>query len=77
MDRDYFLYWVREYLCPILGDYERGEARLVVFIDNASTHMSDEVDNVIRDTGAILIYGAPFSSHFNPIEYYFGLYKSI
>ena len=28
------------------------------------------------DTGAILIYGAPFSPHLNPIKYYFGQYKA-
>ena len=71
VDGEYFLYWVKEYLCPILGSYELGEARSVVLMDNASTHMSDEIEKAITATGAVLIYGAPFSPHLNPIEYYF------
>ena len=59
----------------MLGNYDRGEARSVVLMDNASTHMSDEIEKAIESTGAILIYGAPFSPHLNPIELYFGIYK--
>ena len=76
VDGEYFIYWIKNYLCPMLGNYERGEARLVVLMDNASTHMGDEVEAAIAATGAILIYGAPFSPHLNPIEYYFACYKS-
>ena len=76
VDGEYFLYWITNYLCPTLGSYELGEARSVVLMDNASTHMSDEVERVIQATGAVLIYGAPFSPHLNPIEYYFAMYKS-
>jgi len=67
---------VKEYLCPILGNYQLGEPRSVVLMDNALTHMSDENEAEIGETGAILIYGAPFSPHLNPIEYYFACYKS-
>ena len=45
-------------------------------MDNLSTHILDEIEASIGETGAILIYGAPFSSHLNPIEYYFAYYKS-
>ena len=76
VDGEYYLYWVKEYLCPILGDYQSGEQRSIVLMDNASTHMSDEIEKAITATGAILIYGAPFSPHLNPIEYYFSQYKS-
>ena len=76
VDGEYFLYWVQEYLCPMLGDYKRGEPRLVVMTDNASTHMSDDVEKAIEATGAVLIYGAPYSPHLNPIEHYFAIYKS-
>ena len=75
VDGDYFLYWVKEYLIPTLGNYQRGEPRSVVMMDNASTHMSDEIQTVIEDAGAVLIYGAPFSPHLNPIELYFSVYK--
>ena len=45
-------------------------------MDNASTQMSDESENLITATGAILIYSPPYSPHLNPIELYFGLYKN-
>ena len=75
VDGEYFLYWVENYLCPILGSYTEGEPRSVVFLDNASTHMTEEVERAIGKTGAIVIYGAPYSPHLNPIENYFSLYK--
>lgn len=34
-----------------------------------------EVEAAIRATGAILIYGAPYSPHLNPIENYCYVYK--
>ena len=76
VDGEYFLYWVTKFLCPVLGSYELGEPRSVVLMNNASTHMNDEITYAIAETGAILIYGAPFSPHLNPIEYYFSQYKS-
>ena len=76
VDGEYFLHWVKNYLCPVLGSYELGENRSVVLMDNASTHMSDEVEYAIAATGAILVYGAPYSPHLNPIELYFAQYKS-
>ena len=47
-----------------------------MLMDNASTHMGDEIERAIEANGALLIYGAPFSPHLNPIEYYFGRYKA-
>ena len=76
VDGEYFLYWVKEYMCPVLGDYALGEARSVVLVDNASTHMSNEIEMAIAVTGAILVYGAPFSPLLNPIELYFSKYKA-
>ena len=75
VDAEYILYWVQEYLCPVLGRYEFGEPRSVVFMDNAGTHMNEEVQNAILGTGAVLIYAAPYSPFLNPIELYFGEYK--
>ena len=28
VDGDYFLYWVKNYLCPVLGNYGLGKAKL-------------------------------------------------
>ena len=76
VDAEYFLFWVKNFLCPMLGNYAKGEPRSVVFMDNASTHMTAEVEIAIAETGAIWIYGAPYSPHLNPIENFFSLYKA-
>ena len=52
-----------------------GEERSVVYMDNASTHMTEEVEAAIHETGAVIIYGAPYCPHRNPIENFFSLYK--
>ena len=44
-------------------------------MDNVLTYMSDGIQAVIEDAGAVLIYGAPFSPHLNPIENYFSICK--
>ena len=44
-------------------------------MDNVSTYMLDEIQAAIEDVGAVLIYGATFSPHLNPIENYFSVYK--
>lgn len=66
-----FLNWVKEYLCPVLGNYEHGEARSIVFLSNASTHMAEEVEEAINAVGAVVIHGALYCPHLNPIENYF------
>ena len=76
VDAGYFLWWVENFLCPKLGNYNKGEPRSVVFMDNASTHMTAEVEMAIAATGAVMIYGAPYLPHLNPIENYFSLYKA-
>ena len=51
--------WVEKSLCPVLGNYNAGEPRSVVLLDNASTHMS-----LIEKRGSTLLYTAPYSSDF-------------
>ena len=75
VDGDYFLYYVTDYLVPMLGNYQCGEPRSVVMMDNTLTHISDEIQAVIEDVSAVLIYGALLSPHLNPIENYFSIYK--
>ena len=60
---------------PALGNYERREPMSVVLLDNASTHNSDKVVQLIESTGAMIQYTAPFSPDLNPIENFFALYK--
>ena len=61
-------------LCPYTGpDSPLGS---VLILDNARTHWSDEVIDVIRATGCRLIFLPPYSPDLNPIELGFGLLKS-
>ena len=73
--REVFEKWVEECLVPVLGNFEMNEPRSVVLLDNASTHNSDKVVQMIEATGAMIQFTAPFSPDLNPIENYFSLYK--
>ena len=73
--REIFEEWVEHKLCKVLGDYSKGEKRSVVLLDNASTHMSQKVVDLIEGTNAKILYSAPFSPDLNPIENYFSVYK--
>ena len=76
VDGEKFVDWVKNRLCPVLGDYSKGEANSLVIMDNASTHMSHEVEDLIMAEGAYLLYTAPYSPDLSPIEYGFHIYKS-
>ena len=71
-----FELWVEEKLCPVLGNWANSEPRSIIVIDNATIHHSERVRGLIMATGAKMIYTAPYSPDLNPIEYYFGVYKS-
>ena len=67
VDGETFRNWLRERICPLLGDYRKGEPNSIVIMDNASTHMSHEVGDMIRERGAYLLYSAPYSPDLSPI----------
>jgi transposase len=76
VDATHFENWVETYLLPKLGRYEYNEPRSIVVMDNATTHMGQRVGDLIRSSGAILLYTAPYSPDLNPIELGFSNYKS-
>ena len=76
VDGETFRKWLREKICPKLGDYRKRERNSIVIMDNASTHMGHEVRDMILERGALLIYSAPYSPDLSPIEYGFNIYKS-
>jgi len=75
VDTARFENWVEVKLCPNLGNYYYGEPRSIVFLDNATIHHGGRFVDLIRRTGAIIMYTAPYSPDLNPIELMFASYK--
>ena len=71
-----FEQYVEECIVPILGRFDYSEPNSIVVMDNVIIHLSERVERLIRDAGAILLLTAPYSPHLNPIEYFFSTYKS-
>jgi hypothetical protein len=75
VDTDRREMYLEERLCPVLGNYSRGEPRSIVILDNAAIHHSERVCELVTATGATIIYTAQYSPDLNPIELMFGHYK--
>lgn len=71
MDKDAFLVYVRQCLCPALhaGD--------IVIADNLGSHKNDAVRAAIEGVGATIRYLPPYSPDFNPIEMVFAKLKAL
>lgn len=71
MDKDAFLVYGRECLCPALhaGD--------LVIADNLGSHKNDDVREAIEGGGATIRYLPPYSPDFNPIEMVFSKLKAL
>ncbi len=71
MDKEAFLVYVREFLCPALhvGD--------IVIADNLGSHKNDDVREAIEGVGATIRYLPPYSPDFNPIEMVFSKLKAL
>jgi transposase len=75
VDAERFEHYLEEHLIPVLGKAINQETNSIVVMDNASIHNSSRVREMIEATGALLIYTAPYSPEYNPIECMFGEYK--
>jgi transposase len=75
VDTARFEQYVQDYLIPVLENSANSEPNSIVVMDNASIHNSEKVRELIEDAGALLVYTAPYSPEYNPIEYMFGEYK--
>ena len=71
MTGEMFKAYVKQFLAPTL---KRGD---IVFMDNASVHKGDGIEEVIAARGATLFYIPAYSPDFNPIEQFFAKLKSI
>lgn len=71
-----FMRFMLERVIPHLGNYLRGEAHSVVIMDNCKIHLHPELERLINEAGAILIYSAPYACELIPIEVMFRSYKA-
>jgi len=76
VDTNRFLQWVEDCLVPTLGNFQLGERRSVVVMDNAPIHNDIRIINAIEAAGAIIIRCARYSPDLNPIELCFHQYKA-
>ena len=65
------IHFITLHLLPFNGT----NSRSVVVLDNASIHHVTEVESLIEETGAIVIYLPPYSPDLNPIEECFSKVK--
>jgi transposase len=69
MKKGDFLEFLRSELCPKL------DARKVVIMDNLNIHKSREVEELIRGTGARILYLPVYAPELNPIEMMWSVLK--
>jgi transposase len=71
MTGEMFKAYVEQFLAPTL---KRGD---IVFMDNASVHKAEGIEEAVAARGATLFYIPAYSPDFNPIEQFFAKLKSI
>lgn len=71
MNGEMFKAYVEQFLAPTL---KRGD---IVFMDNASVHKGDGIEDAIEARGATAFYLPAYSPDFNPIEQLFAKMKSV
>ena len=71
MNGETFKAYIEQFLAPTL---KKGD---IVFMDNASVHLVDGVEEAIESRGAIPFYLPAYSPDLNPIEQLFSKLKSM
>lgn len=72
---DFFLdlvQWLRKHLKQKYTQYRR---KLVVCMDNASIHLTKEVEEAFKCLGVVALTLPPYTPEYNPIENVFALFK--
>jgi transposase len=71
INADIFLAWITQDLIPKLT------TKSIIVMDNASFHKREDIKNVIKKAGHILLFQPPYSPDLNPIEKKWAQAKSI
>lgn len=69
---DRFIY--HNFLKALFEKYE-GRAKLLLLVDNLSSHKSKLAKRLASNYKHIIIFNLPYTCRANPIEYYFGMLK--
>lgn len=68
VNREVFCEYLRNSLLPVLLPFNGINDNSIVVIDNASIHHTEEVCQLIYNSGALLWFLPPYSPDLNPIE---------
>lgn len=68
--QELFVWWLRNSVIPQLRPDQ------VVVMDNASVHHGEPIQQLIKETGLVVIYLPPYSPDYNPIEQTFNVLKA-
>ena len=75
IDAQVFFDFIRADLLPNLQPFDGENSSLIVIMDNLSVHHVDEVVELLRASGILVIFLPPYSPDLNPIEEAFSYVK--
>ena len=67
--------FVRGNLIPYLNSFDGSSPKSILVLDNCSIHRVDEVLEVFRSTGIVVMFLPPYSPNYNPVEKAFSYVK--
>ena len=76
VDGDAFFDFVRGSLIPEMNPFDGVSPMSVAVMDNCSIHHTEDVAELFRNAGILLLYLPPYSPDLNPIELAFGYVKA-
>ena len=74
-DADKFFDFVRGNLIPYMNSFDGSSPKSILVLDNCSIHRVDEVLEVFRSTGIVVMFLPPYSPDYNPVEEAFSYIK--
>ena len=72
---DKFFDFMRGSLIPYMNSFDGSSPKFVLILDNCSIHHVDEILEVFRSTGIVVMFLPPYSPDYNPVEEAFSYVK--